>query len=319
MSTLTLQEDEVTEFMTEATENLDSGEAHLLKMDRGEPFVANYDAAFRAFHSIKGVAGMLGMDALQSHLHQLETQLQNCRSNNELSKEQISYFLKGIDSTRQLLKGEAINFDYNFPSASAPSAREQTPAPAKKPTSIQQIESSTFGFAVVIDDDLDMTEFLSDTLKNSGFTVHGFTDPSEAIKKLPELKPDLIFSDMKMPKMTGLEVLNEVVKFNSDIPVIFSSGYLTKEDLIEAITLGVFGILEKPFQESQLVTMALNAVHKHKFVKLLNRSINFMMFQLTDLENYLEQSGQPEAKNHLQKEIKMILEARRELKKIKSA
>ena len=90
---------------------------------------------------------------------------------------------------------------------------------------------------------------------------------------------------MKMPKTSGLDLLREVNKIDPDIPVIFVSGHLTKEMIIESLSYGIFGVVEKPFQEAQIVAMASAAAERGYLNKLLNKSINFIMYQFSDLDN----------------------------------
>lgn len=303
----------------------------------------NYDAIFRAFHSIKGAAGMLGLTDLQNHMHQLENHFQASKSFENLTKNQTSYFLKGVDTSRDILNGGTIQFDYHFPN------QDEKPAPTQIEQKVQQetkqstpeVKQSTSDvgkqlnvatsvgisskkmeirhkpLVFSIDDEADIVEILADILKDADFDVKGFTVPNEAIQAVKEHKPDLIFSDMKMPKMSGLDLLREVNKIDPDIPVIFVSGHLTKEMIIDALSFGIFGVVEKPFQEAQIVAMASAAAERGYLNKLLNKSINFIMYQFSDLDKYLQSTGQEQIRKMMNEDLKNILEVRRQIKKLK--
>ena len=102
----------IEEFKVEASDILMEGEAALLDISKGQNFSQKYNELFRAFHSIKGGAGMLGLEEVQKHTHFLENLLQEFADSENMQEVAIDYFLKGIDATRQLLDGESISFSY---------------------------------------------------------------------------------------------------------------------------------------------------------------------------------------------------------------
>lgn len=114
MSGINFSAEELLEFKTEASELLDQAEDALLKIDKGASYKSNYDSIFRAFHSLKGGAGMLGMDALMKHMHHLEDHFQQCKNDEVLPKNRVSYFLSGIDGARTLLNNQSIEFKYDY-------------------------------------------------------------------------------------------------------------------------------------------------------------------------------------------------------------
>ncbi len=334
---------ELQEFKVEAFDLLDSAEQNLLEIDKGGSFSKNYDAIFRAFHSIKGAAGMLGLTSLQNHMHQLENHFQASKSLVNLSKNQTSYFLKGVDTSRDILNGGSVQFDYNFPTqdespvlaqsvptnktdevvvapqihAASATEKKEISSSANIGISNKKMEIRNKPLVFSIDDEADIVEILADILKDAEFEVKGYTVPSEAIQAVKEHKPDVIFTDMKMPKMSGLDILREVNKIDPEIPVIFVSGHLTKEMIIEALSFGIFGVVEKPFQEAQIVAMASSAAERGYLNKLLNKSINFIMYQFSDLDKYLQSTGQEQIRKMMNEDLKNILEVRRQIKKLK--
>jgi two-component system chemotaxis sensor kinase CheA len=117
---MSFTEQEIEEFKSEARELLDMAEKKLLALDMAGAegakveYKSCYDSVFRSFHNLKGASGMMEMHELQSHTHELENILMGLKEKGELSKENIGFFLKGIDGARTLLDGESIQFDYSL-------------------------------------------------------------------------------------------------------------------------------------------------------------------------------------------------------------
>lgn len=105
--------EEIEEFKVEALELLDEAESCLLSLDQGGAFQSCYDAVFRVFHSLKGASGFLGLDVLQDHMHQMESQYQDLKNNGAMSKHEIGYFLRGVDASRNILGGDQVSFSYD--------------------------------------------------------------------------------------------------------------------------------------------------------------------------------------------------------------
>jgi len=103
--------DELEEFHIEAYEMLDEAESKLMSLDKGGEFKPIYDAVFRVFHSLKGASGFLGLDNIQHHMHQLESQYQQLQSRG-MSKQEVTYFLAGIDAARKLMEKQEVVFNY---------------------------------------------------------------------------------------------------------------------------------------------------------------------------------------------------------------
>jgi CheY-like chemotaxis protein/HPt (histidine-containing phosphotransfer) domain-containing protein len=335
-----LTEEEVQEFKNEAAELLDQAERELLALEKGGDYASTYSAVFRVFHSIKGGAGMLGMDALQSHMHQLESQYQECKSLETLPAPLASYFLDGIDVSRQIMDGESPPFDFGafdraFPNSKAPSSftghasskaqAASPPAPASSTppsTPPQKMELPLEGVApfsaegtriLVIDDEPDLLDILKDILQLSGFEVETHTSGVEALNRVKSFKPDAVLTDYRMPEMTGMDVLRKVNSIDPDLPVLFLSGNLSKEVVLDALSAGVFGVLEKPFKQEDVVGLCKNAAERYQVTKLLNRTISFIFYQYSDLDQYLVSKGAAEIRNQVHSQFQALLEAKRKL------
>lgn len=124
--------EELDEFKAEALELLDLAEKSLLSLDRGADYQSAFDAIFRGFHNLKGAAGMMELERLQAHTHELENILMNFKTAPEIPKAHVSLFLRGIDAAKAILDGRDIEFDY---SVAAPS-HEASEVPASVEPSI---------------------------------------------------------------------------------------------------------------------------------------------------------------------------------------
>lgn len=310
-------EEEIKAFIAEAEDLLDSAEKSLLSLDKGEPLKVHYDAIFRALHSIKGAAGMMDMFALQSHMHQLETIFVDNKEETNLEKPLIDLFLRGLDGTRTLLGGGTITFDYSVSASPQASPAAATPAPAVPKT--EKIENvvvkpAKIGRILIVDDEPELVELIGEILQDENIEVMGLTSPHDVMNALSTFKPNALFSDISMPGMDGLQLLEQVSKAQPDLPVVFLSGHINKDALMQAIRLGVFGVLEKPCDPTKIVEYALNAIEKHRLAKMLSSSINLLMYQFSDLSEFLNTSGRGDVQKVISNEITSLLHQRKSLR-----
>lgn len=108
-----LEENDLIEFKSESFELLEDAEASLLDLDNNGDFKVCFDKLFRTFHNLKGSAGMMDLNKVESHTHELETVLMKFKEKDRMSSDYINYFLKGIDATKSLLSGDSISFNYS--------------------------------------------------------------------------------------------------------------------------------------------------------------------------------------------------------------
>jgi two-component system cell cycle sensor histidine kinase/response regulator CckA len=112
---------------------------------------------------------------------------------------------------------------------------------------------------LVVDDELGPRESLRMLLKAAYEVVTADSGPS-ALAELPQLKPDLVILDIKMPQMSGLEVLRRVKEADPSIEVVMITAYASLETVKQALTYGAFEYLIKPFQRQDLEDVVRRAL-----------------------------------------------------------
>lgn len=109
---------------------------------------------------------------------------------------------------------------------------------------------------LLIDDESSVLFALKLLLGALGFQVEDFTDPEAALSSLTEdSKVELILCDLRMPKLTGLEVLERVRAAHTNIPFVLMSAHAGNDEVQKAYKLGAQGFLAKPFTPDQLREM----------------------------------------------------------------
>lgn len=91
---------------------------------------------------------------------------------------------------------------------------------------------------IYVDDDIDLLESVTELLTEDGFTVYPFTNGYDALDKLLEEPVDVVLTDIKMPKITGIELLEKIRVIDTETPVILTTGYADLNMAIDAIKKG---------------------------------------------------------------------------------
>jgi CheY-like chemotaxis protein len=114
------------------------------------------------------------------------------------------------------------------------------------------MKSKTFKRVLVVEDDPALLDELRDLFEAEFETVMLATDGGEAYVHSVREDFDLIFTDHKMPGMTGLELITRLRSEGKQTPVILSSSAAEREDLVKAMRLGINDFLEKPYSPESL-------------------------------------------------------------------
>lgn len=117
--------------------------------------------------------------------------------------------------------------------------------------------------AIVIDDDQEMRQSLCVLLERSGWTVNAFGTGKAALAQLDSLAPDVVLSDVRMPGLSGLDVLSALVAQDGP-PLVLISAHGDIPMAVDALQMGAYSFLEKPFEPRRLITALRHAAEKHR-------------------------------------------------------
>ncbi|HUK46831.1 MAG TPA: response regulator transcription factor [Terriglobales bacterium] len=112
--------------------------------------------------------------------------------------------------------------------------------------------SENKGNILVVDDEPQITRVLKTTLSSQGYGVRSASDGEEALNELKAWSPDLIITDLRMPRMDGLELCRQVRK-NSRLPIIVLSVKGEETTKVEALDAGADDYVTKPFSVNELL------------------------------------------------------------------
>ena len=129
---------------------------------------------------------------------------------------------------------------------------------------------------LLIDDEKNYLLVLETLLTEAGYAVTALNDPETALAFLEESEVDIIITDMKMPRISGREVLERVKKNWPHIPVLIMTAFGSIESAVEAMRYGAFNYITKPFSNDELLLSIQNAAElarAHRQYQLLRESL----------------------------------------------
>jgi len=120
---------------------------------------------------------------------------------------------------------------------------------------------------LLIDNEAGLCRMMEQVLLDNGYLARAYTSPQKAVEEFHPGAWDLVITDIKMPGMTGLEVLQRVKEMEKDIPVIMITAYATVEMSIQALRKGAYDMLTKPFEPDELIYRVKNALQQSKLLE----------------------------------------------------
>jgi putative two-component system response regulator len=145
------------------------------------------------------------------------------------------------------------------------------------------------GLVVVVDDDPYVLECVATLLSLSGFEVHPFSNGFDALEALHRLSPHVVLTDVNMPHITGIELLEKIHLVDRNIPVILMTAYAELEMAVSAIKKGAFDFIVKPFNPPYLIHSVEKGINYQRLVLVeknykmeLERTVELRTRELAD-------------------------------------
>lgn len=129
---------------------------------------------------------------------------------------------------------------------------------------------------LIVDDEESFRNVLTVILRKEGYEVEGATNGEEGLNKISNAAFDHVLCDIRMPKMDGLEFLRESQKAGAEAPVIMMSAFGTVDTAIEAMKLGAYDYISKPFKPDEIILTLKKAEERERLRKeneLLRRQV----------------------------------------------
>ena len=124
----------------------------------------------------------------------------------------------------------------------------------------------------IVDDEADMRQSISQWLALSGFDTETYASAEDALKGIGSEVPGVVVSDIKMPGMDGMAFLKRLMSLDSGLPVIMITGHGDVPMAVEAMRIGAYDFLEKPFNPDRMTELAKKATQTRRLT-LDNRAL----------------------------------------------
>jgi len=120
---------------------------------------------------------------------------------------------------------------------------------------------------MLIDNEAGLCRMMEAVLRDQKYQVKAYTNPVQAVADFNAGSYDLVITDIKMPEMDGLEVLQHLRRRDPEIPVIMITAFATVEMSIQALRRGAYDMLTKPFEPDELIYRVKNALQHHALLE----------------------------------------------------
>ena len=154
------------------------------------------------------------------------------------------------------------------------------------------------GTILVVDDDPHVLAATSMLLDAKGYTAIACQDSREAVRRMVEANAEIVLSDIKMPNVTGIELLAKIHQISPEIPVILMTAYAELEVALDAIREGAFDMVIKPYNSDYLIFTIDKAVRYETVIKMekhykemLEDTVEKRTAELANAMNMLKESS----------------------------
>ena len=155
---------------------------------------------------------------------------------------------------------------------------------------------------LIVDDEIGIRESLTGIFEDEGYEVLSAPSAEDALATIKERTPDIIFLDVWLPEMDGLDALSKINEMEKGIPIIIISGHANIEIAIKATRLGAYDFLEKPLSLDKVILVAQRALERKK-LELENMALK------ADLEKKWQLVGNSERVRSLKQQIDLAAQS----------
>ncbi|MDD5194963.1 MAG: response regulator [Candidatus Omnitrophica bacterium] len=120
---------------------------------------------------------------------------------------------------------------------------------------------------LITDDEADFRQLMTFWLEFKGYKVLAAANGEEAVKVVQEKKPDIIFMDLRMPVLDGVDAIKKIRTFNKEIPIIIISAYVDDPKAKKAMAYGISGVFYKGADFTEGLSLLESALRTHKKLK----------------------------------------------------
>jgi two-component system response regulator HydG len=125
---------------------------------------------------------------------------------------------------------------------------------------------------LVVDDESGILDSLNILLRNEGFAPQLAHGGKAGLDRIRESNPDIVLTDIRMPNVTGVEILAAARQSDPDVPVILMTAQATLQSAMQAVNEGAFYYIQKPFRNDELVAILKRAA-EHRKLRVENKSL----------------------------------------------
>jgi signal transduction histidine kinase len=153
------------------------------------------------------------------------------------------------------------------------------------------------GRVVIVDDDCDVRLSLQSIISESGYEAYAFDNGDDALSYLVDQGTDLVLTDIRMPGMSGMELLDSILAVKADIPVILMTAFADINVTVTAIKIGAFDFILKPYDVGYLL-------------KAVEKAVTFRRLRLVELQHHEDlKRAVEERTRELQKAHALLLQS----------
>lgn len=120
---------------------------------------------------------------------------------------------------------------------------------------------------LVVDDESDFLQLMTYWLESKGYSVIVASNGERAVQEAKEKSPNVVFMDLRMPVMDGIEAIRRIREFNKDVPIIIISAYVDDPKAKEAIDYGISGVFYKGKDFEEGLSLLEVALRTHRQLK----------------------------------------------------